>query len=114
MEIPYKEKNTEFEIQSYLYQSLLDLGVNVRGNVSNGRKRDRGNAPKMHFDLVIYDKENKAQKIIEVKDSINHRLNTAQHEKYKTTGLEVIYARGMKEARKLVQKFKDYLESEER
>lgn len=104
MKIPYKPTLSEFEVQSFLYTSLKYMGINVRGNVPNARKRDRGSTKRMIFDLVIFDKENKPIEIIEVKDSKRHKLNTYQHKKYKSTGIKVTYVRGMREAKRYISK----------
>ena len=69
--IPYKEKNSEFEIQAYVYNQLLKLGYNVRGSVPNARKRDRGDIPRMIFDLVIFNEKEEPMEIIEVKDCMS-------------------------------------------
>lgn len=103
--IPYKPTPSEFEIQSFVYEVLKKKGINIRGNVPNGRKNGNPNFVKMYFDLVVYSKDNVAEKIIEIKDSENHNLDTKQHNKYKTVGLPVIYVRGMREARRFVNEY---------
>lgn len=104
--IPYKEKPSEFEIQAYLYIEIKKLGFNIRGNVPNSRKRVRGYERRMIFDLVIFDKENKPQIIIEVKDSNRHSEATLQCKKYLTTGYPVDYVKGMENALKYVKTLK--------
>lgn len=105
MIIPYKETPSEFEIQAYLYMKLKKKGVNVRGSVPNGRKRERGGSQRMVFDLVIFDKNNEAERIIEVKDSLNHRGETAQKKKYESTGYPVDYVKSLGQAKKYVRKY---------
>ena len=56
--IPYPKRKSEFEIQAQLYYELKKNRINVRGEVK---------AHKSRLDLVVYDKDDKPQCIIEVK-----------------------------------------------
>lgn len=57
--INYPKHQSEFEVQSYLFQEMTSLGFDVRGEV-NGSE---GSA----FDLVVFDEEKNPIRIIEVK-----------------------------------------------
>lgn len=92
MIISYPKKETEFEVQAKLYCKLKKQGFNVRGNVKIYGK--------CHLDLVVFDNDNTAKCIIEVK---NWKLNSniekklmkpsrkAQKEKYLKYNLPLIY-----------------------
>lgn len=91
--IPYPGEPSEFEIQSYLYTKLRAQGVDVRGEVG-GTEGDR-------FDLVLFNGDNVAVRIIEVKKrhvKASKKLSAMQeHEK-----------NGVIRARRQVKKYKRY------
>ena len=116
--IKYPKGPTEFEIQSYLYQQLLRLGYNVRGEVSSNRSR---------FDLVVFRGGKEPIQIIEVKKSRpgrtggfgrGGRLRKAiqcrqdkervdkQLEKYKKTGVPLKLICGMAKAKRYIEAVK--------
>lgn len=89
---------TEFEVQAYLYSTLKQLGINVRGEVSHRCPRTRRS---FRFDLVIYQNE-EASEIIEVKSApIKHKRGlekTRQATRYRWFGLPVTFIYGMEDA----------------
>ena len=56
--IPFPERQSEFELQSLVYGILKKEDINVRGEVKAYRSR---------LDIVVYNKQNKAKCIVEVK-----------------------------------------------
>jgi len=84
--INYPKRQSEFEVQSHLYEILKSMGLNVRGEVKFEH---------CLFDLVIYDSENKPICIIEVKKrkegySIDRYKKTKQYAKYTQYGVPLI------------------------
>lgn len=76
--IGYPGTPSEFEVQSYLFVGLRELGHIVRGEVQ-GRK-----GTKSIYDLVIYDEKCRPIRIIEVKkcrQPFRRQIRYARHEK---------------------------------
>ena len=108
IKIPTHEAS-EFEVQAFVYSSLLAKGVRIRGEVvtayaSNGCRRER-----CRFDLVIFDERQNATRIIEVKARKNRNNllceNGRQPHRYRHFGVPVTFIRGMGEAIKFVEAF---------
>lgn len=99
--IPANAPASEFEVQSYLYSSLLALGWKVRGELKTRCRSCR-------FDLVVFDDQNKPVRIIEVKRR-KSRINAAkrgdrrQAARYREFGIPVDLVRGMEEAERYIE-----------
>jgi hypothetical protein len=93
------ESHTEFEVQAFLYSAIKQIGLNVRGELVHFDKKTR---QKCRFDLVIFDENNKAKVIIEVKSApIKHKTrleDTRQYQKYTSFGCRVVFVYGMDDA----------------
>ena len=82
--IPFPKKVSEFEVQAQLYQELIIRGFCVRGEVKHEKSR---------FDLVIYNKDEEAICIIEVKNYKRNKkpnVKTKQIRKYLQYDLPVL------------------------
>ena len=94
--IEYPNKSNEFEIQAELYSLLKSYSINVRGEVVDKNIRNAlGNKvgfKKSRFDLVVFDKNNIAKIIIEVKPCITRKKEgTKQFNKYSIYNLHLLY-----------------------
>lgn len=104
-EFGYPGDASEFEVQSFLFWSLKQLGYDVRGEVRSKFGR---------FDLVIYDSNRDPTRIIEVKKWTHEALRTSKKRcrdiprqrlqiiRYERAGVPVDLVAGMKNARKYV------------
>lgn len=95
LEMKYRPRPSEFEIQAYLYCELRRLGYDVRGEVATKDGDSR-------FDLVVFSKQ-RPVRIIEVK-SCHKRCRAKQLDQYRTYGIKVLAVCGMKEAQELIQR----------
>lgn len=83
--IEYPRNFNEWEIQAALYVKLREIGIDARAEVTAHRAR---------FDIVVFDQNQKASIIIEVKD--NNRISykqkdiDRQREKYLSFGIPVL------------------------
>jgi len=87
--INYPKRQSEFEVQSHLYEALKAVGLNVRGEVKHEHCR---------FDLVIYDKENNPICIIEVKgrgkeNYMERFKHTKRYSKYSSYNVPILVCR---------------------
>ena len=97
--IPYPEKRTEFEVQSDMYQNLKSLGLNVRGEITESKNisklsNNKKGFKKCRFDIVVFNSENVAVLIIEVKRGVESNSNfteSRQYRKYKMYNLPLLY-----------------------
>jgi len=94
--IPYPKRQSEFEIQSHIFQHLLKLGYDVRGSLTSRRRFSR-------LDLVIFE-QHKPVLIIEVKKPGQYMTQT-QRDKYETYGIPLEVVRSIREANSLVKRF---------
>jgi len=90
---------TEFEVQSFLFNALLQCGLTVRGEVPASLGTSR-------FDLVVFDGKT-AVHIIEVKkcqqrDVQGRRARARQIDKYSAYGVPVTVVVGMKQAERFI------------
>ena len=89
---------SEFEIQSTIYQMLLDAGLKVRGEMQCDFEYPRGHC---RFDIVIYEGE-KPVHILEVKArSVRHKEgahSTRQGYRYRQFGVPVTFVYGVEDA----------------
>jgi len=92
--IPYPKHESEFEIQSHIFQHLRSLSYDVRGGVTSKRRLSR-------FDLVVF-VAGRARLIIEVKRRDQYATAT-QLEKYAAYQIPVVTVRGMEEADQLLR-----------
>ena len=72
--VPFPKYKSEFEVQSDLFERLKVLGFNVRGEVKYEVQGHRG----MRFDLVVYNSDNIAELVIEVKNGPSGKKPTKQ------------------------------------
>lgn len=93
--ISYPHCPTEFEIQAWLYCKLKELGFNVRGEVSAD-----GNV--CIFDLVLFDQNNRAKALIEVKKHESKR-RSKQIRRYEDYGLPVVLIEKISGAYRLIE-----------
>lgn len=101
--VPYPPEQSEFEVQAFLYSSLKNAGLNVRGEINvrgDFGFRKRGLC---RFDIVIYDEHEQPTLIIEVKSYTFRRAskpieNTRQAKKYRQFGIPVWFVYGMHNA----------------
>lgn len=91
LEIAYPSKSSEFELHSYTYENLKAIGLNVRGEVVDYTGNRNIGGWKCCFDLVVFDEDYKAIKIIEIKNSPNHSKNTRQYKRYSEYGIPLVY-----------------------
>lgn len=101
VEIKEPEKISEFEVQAWLFASLKDVGINVRGEVIVHTGLNISGYKVARFDLVVF-KEGKAAMIIEVKDKMPRKgvnQDSRQFKKYSSFGLPLYYVHGKKIAR---------------
>ena len=105
--INYPKDQSEFEIQSKLYQDLLNRSIDVRGEVVFGASR---------FDLVIFNKSKIAICIVEVKKEFNigfaaqnFKNLRSQISKYQMYNLPVLTCHGIKEIGKTITQIKRLL-----
>jgi hypothetical protein len=68
----YPQRLSEFEVQSDIYQGLKKKGFNVRGEVK---------AKKSRLDIVVFDDNNTARCIIEVKSRKRERKLTRKYKR---------------------------------
>lgn len=110
-EVPYNDDyKTEFEVQAYIYNSLCELGLVVKGEVvyetSRRKTKDKTRGEKCRFDLVIYENR-KAIRIIEVKArQVSHKNGleaTRQSRKYRSFGVPVTFVYGIDDAIEFVR-----------
>ena len=96
------DRQTEFEVQAYLWSQLRSLGINVRGEVkATFEKRSV-----VRFDLVVF-KDGVLQGIIEVKSApIKHKTcweQTRQGLRYHQFGVPVVIVYGQDQAEALIK-----------
>lgn len=97
--IPYPEQESEFEVHAWLWYRLRELGIDARGEVQSCNRSAR-------FDIVIFDKDRKAVRLIEVKsllkktgfDQKSHKLRHKQAQRYSKFGIRLDTIVGMKAA----------------
>lgn len=98
--IPFPGEPSEFEIQSFIYEHLRGIGLNVRGEVMTDGMLCR-------FDLVVFNENNKPVLIIEVKKRAGGRHKSrAQVKRYEDYGVPVILIGSMSNASGLVNNAK--------
>jgi hypothetical protein len=88
--IPYPTRYSEAEIQCFLLNSLINLNLDARAEVTSQDRRSR-------FDIVIF-REHKAIRIIEVKSS-EHNPIEYQTQRYCRYGVPVDQVKGMEKAK---------------
>lgn len=101
--IPYPERESEFEVQIYLVNSLRNMGMDARAEVT---------CESMRFDIVIFDEHKHATRIIEIKKAPIAKLTPVRkyqrsagrsriHQvcRYRDCGLKVDVIAGMPNAR---------------
>lgn len=103
--IPSGGGPSEFEIQSFVYESLKSKGFLVRGEVM-------AKCGSCQFDLVVFDQLGKPTLIVEIKRGkhvgtdeykrIARKRNASQIQKYEKYGVPVRMIVGMAEARRFV------------
>lgn len=115
--LQYPKRQSEFEIQAYLFSELKSLGLDVRGEVRAGRES--------RFDLVVFE-ERAATQIIEVKtrrlprNPASPRLRemtlrrAEQMARYRAYDVSVELIEGMRQAELFVQKVREEMRQEER
>ena len=102
---PSERYPSEFEVQAYLFSSLKQLGLDVRGEVNH---RTEGRL--CRFDLVLF-KGDQATAIIEVKNESERtkpgiNLNGRQCTRYREYGVPVYFIRGMHQAGVFIERCK--------
>ena len=109
MMVSYPKKETEFEVQAELYCKLKEQGFNVRGEIPEDGSR---------LDLVVFDKNDSAKCIIEVKNwkndcDIEKNLmklsRKAKHERYLKFNLNLLYCVNSGEIDKTIEEIKKIL-----
>lgn len=90
---------SEFEVQSYLYQELNDMGIKTRGEVITKDGRCR-------FDLVSFWPSGQVRGIIEVKKQKCNPGISKQVGKYKEYAEKIVIIGGMKKAETFIKKIK--------
>jgi glutaredoxin len=85
---------TEFEVQAFLYSSLKLLGWHVRGELATICKSCR-------FDLVVFDRDGKPFRVIEVKKRTALEASK-QAARYAEFGVPVSVIQGMKQAQRFI------------
>ena len=98
---------SEFEIQATIYSKLKDHGINIRGEVRGAVKKD-GVKQGSRFDLVIFNQDDAAILVIEVKknkQAMNNRSRKNQLVRYMTFGAPVIWITGMIMAETFIKEF---------
>lgn len=97
------ENPTEFEVQSFLHGELKAKGKIVRGELVHIDKKTK---EKSRFDLVVFNDNDEAELIIEVKAApVKHKTtleDTRQYKKYTAFGCKVAFVYGMEDARKIL------------
>lgn len=97
---------TEFEIQSFVYTELKNLGFCVRGEV----KTQIDKREYVRFDLAIFE-HNRLSQIIEIKrNKIKHKdswKSTRQGRQYARFGVPIKIIYGMEEAKIFVNSIKN-------
>lgn len=101
--VPSRDENpTEFEVQAWLFNTLKELGFDVRGEI---QWRDKKTRQLFRFDLVIYER-GVASDILEIKaNPISHKNgveNTRQARRYRSFGIPVTFIYGYHDARAFV------------
>jgi len=91
-------KPSHFEIQAYVYSSLLQMGVDVRGEVRAKNKAGKASG----LDLVIFEGY-KPVMILEIKKSKRNRIDD-QKEEYTKFGVPLRFIMGMKSAEAYIEK----------
>lgn len=98
------ENPTEFEVQSFLYGELKAKGKNVRGELVHIEKKTK---LKSRFDLVLFDENDEAEVIIEVKSApVKHKTcleDTRQYKKYTQFGCRVVFIYGINDAKSFLE-----------
>ena len=100
---PCESTPSEFEVQSFIFQTLKLMGWDVRGEVPvKGRSR--------RLDLVVFDKSKNPIRIIEVKRSKRSKNSkTDQITEYRRYGVDLDLVCGMKAAIEYCSKWSDSL-----
>jgi hypothetical protein len=109
--IPYPKRHSEFEVQAWLYMALREAGYDARGEVKTffqpKDKKARKKALFCRFDVVVYDEEQKAISVLEVKaDKVKHQNGaegTRQGQRYRVYGVPVTFIYGMEGAEAFVR-----------
>lgn len=110
MKINKPNTHSEFECQAYLYFSLLNKGVDIKGEVLNKSesKNSKGKREVCRFDLVIFEGDS-AKHIIEVKGDRRKDCSrwekTRQGVKYSKFGIEVTLLVGMEQCKHFVENY---------
>ena len=109
-EIPYPLRESEFDVQAYLFNRLQEIGLNVKGEVKvKGKFGLKKKQLCCRFDLVIFDSNKNPTLIIEVKSGmVSHKTcveDTRQGKRYIHFGVPVCFVYGMEEARVFVNNF---------
>lgn len=110
--IPYPDHKSEFEIHAAIYMTLLQAGINVRGEVQLydcfGLHKTKASC---RFDLVVFDGLNNPKLILEIKSHVvKHKHgaeNTRQFFKYGTFGVPVWFVYGMDDIEQIVHDVKN-------
>lgn len=100
--ILFPDRIAEFEIQAHLFSKLIQQGINVRGEVK---------AEKSRLDLVIFNEDNQAICLIEVKSS--QRIKKRKYKRVKKYenlfGLPVIVCTHQDQIRNTIDQVKEII-----
>jgi len=102
MKIKEPSKQSEFEVQAYLWSNLRKLGINARGEVKV-KYPDANKRARCRFDIAIFE-DGFLSGILEVKAApIKHKtgngwLGTRQGIRYNSFGVPVMIIYGQKQA----------------
>lgn len=105
----YPRRQSEFEIQAYLFSELKAMGLDVRGEVRAGRES--------RFDLVVFEErvpkiivEVKTRKLPKNPTTFRAKERTRRREeqlsRYDKYGLPVHLIEGMRQAGEFIQRMK--------
>ena len=94
--ILYPKNISEFEIQAYLFNNLLERGIDARGNVTSKNRISR-------FDIVIF-RDKKPLHLLEIKRPGAH-MSTKQRDKYEAYGLSLTIISSFKDADNFLSRF---------
>jgi hypothetical protein len=112
MKIEEPKKQSEFEVQAYLWFSLRNLGINARGEVKV-KFPDGGKRSRCRFDVAIFE-DGFLSGILEVKASVTkHKsergwLGTRQGVRYNSFGVPVRIIYGQMQAESFVEEVKQH------
>jgi hypothetical protein len=107
--ISYPEKESEFEVQAFLFSSLKALGLDVRGEVQcHGAFGMRSKKASCRFDLVLFE-DKEAVLVLEVKARpVKHKTSvedTRQGRRYPHFGVPVRFIYGMEDAKEFLSTY---------